>query len=65
MFRTAAGARRQGELLRRLGPDLILLQEVNLGSAEILRQSAAVDWLICPADLRMRAADDPRVRARG
>jgi hypothetical protein len=65
MFRGAAGARRQGELLRRLGPDLMLLQEVNLGSAETLRQAAGADWLICAADLRVRAADDRPVRARG
>jgi len=28
-----------------------LLQEVNLGSAEVLRQAAGADWLICAADL--------------
>jgi len=65
MYRDADGARRQGELLRKLGPDLILLQEVNLGSAEVLRQAAGADWLICAADLRARAADDRPVRARG
>jgi hypothetical protein len=32
MFRSAAAARRQGELLRDLKPDLVLLQEVNLGA---------------------------------
>jgi hypothetical protein len=47
MYRGADGARRQGELLRKLGPDLILLQEVNLGSAEILRQAAGADWMFC------------------
>ncbi len=60
-----AGARRQGELLRELRPDLILLQEVNLSSAEILQQAAGADWLICAADLRVRNADDRPVRNRG
>jgi hypothetical protein len=41
MYRGAAGARRQGELLRRLGPDLMLLQEVNLGSAETSARRSA------------------------
>jgi hypothetical protein len=38
MFRGAAAALRQGALLRTLGPDRISTQEVNLGSAEILRR---------------------------
>lgn len=65
MFRSAAAARRQGELLRDLKPDLILLQEVNLRSAGTLRQAAGTDWLVCAADLRARAADDRPVRSRG
>jgi hypothetical protein len=44
---------------------LILLQEVNLGSAEILRQAAGADWMICAAELRARAAEDRPVRSRG
>jgi hypothetical protein len=64
MFRETAGVRCQGELLRGLEPDLILLQEINLGSAEVLRQAVGADWLICAADLRVRAADDRPVRAR-
>ena len=55
----------QGELLRELKPDLMLLQEVNLGSAETLRQAAEADWLICAADLRQRAADDRPARSWG
>jgi hypothetical protein len=43
----------------------VLLQEVNLGSAEALRQAVGADWLICAADLRARAADDRPVRFRG
>ena len=64
-FRRTAEARVQGELLRKFRPDLILLQEVNRGSAEVLRQAAGADWLICAADLRARAADDRPVRSRG
>ena len=56
---------RQGELLRELSPDLMLLQEVNLGSAGTLRQAAGADWFICAADLRTRAAGDRPVRSRG
>jgi hypothetical protein len=65
MFRGAARASGQGELLRKLSPDLMLLQEVNLSAAEALRQAAGADWLVCAADLRTRAADDRPVRSRG
>lgn len=64
-FRGAAAAQCQGELLRKLQPDLMLLQEVNLSSAEVLRRAAGADWLICAADLRARSADDRPVRSRG
>ena len=63
--RGVAGARRQGELLHELKPGLILLQEVNLGSAETLRRASGADWLISAADLRQRAAEDRPVRSRG
>jgi hypothetical protein len=63
--RGITGAQMQGELLRELRPDLMLLQEVNLGSAETLRQAAEADWLICAADLRQRAADDRPARSQG
>ena len=65
MFRGAARAVSQGELLRKLSPDLMLLQEVNLSAVEAFRQAARADWLICAADLRIRAADDRPVRSRG
>ncbi len=56
---------RQGELLRKLEPDLILLQEVNPGSAEALRLAAGADWLILASDLMVnppqgRAVKKPR-----
>jgi hypothetical protein len=64
-FRGAARAVSQGELLRKLTPDLMMLQEVNLSAAEALRQAAGADWLICAANLRIRAVDDRPVRSRG
>lgn len=65
MFRSAVAARCQGELLRELRPDLVLLQEVNLGAAAALQRAAGADWLICAADLRIRAEGDRAVRSRG
>ena len=65
MFRSATTARRQGELLRELKPDLILLQEVNPGAAETLQRAAGADWLVGAAGLRVRAADYRPVRSRG
>jgi hypothetical protein len=44
--RGPSGARRQGALLRDLGPDLLLLQEVNPNSADVLRQCAGADWMV-------------------
>jgi hypothetical protein len=65
MFRSAAAARRQGELLRELKPDLALQQEVNLGTAGTLQRAAGADWLVCAASLRACATGDRRVRSRG
>ena len=64
-YRGVSKAGLQGELLRELKPDLILLQEVNLGSVETLRQAAEADWLVCAADLRQWAADERPARSRG
>lgn len=47
-------ALRQGELLRKLEPDLILLQEANPRSAQALRLAAGADWLIPASDLMAR-----------
>jgi endonuclease/exonuclease/phosphatase family metal-dependent hydrolase len=44
-------ALRRGEILRKLEPDLILLQEANPNSAEALRRAAGADWLISASDL--------------
>jgi endonuclease/exonuclease/phosphatase family metal-dependent hydrolase len=56
-------AKRQGDLLRELAPDLMLLQEVNPRSSEVLRDSAGADWMVRAIDL-----PDPEhspVRRRG
>jgi endonuclease/exonuclease/phosphatase family metal-dependent hydrolase len=63
-FRAAAAARCHGELLRKLRPDLILLQEVNPGSAEILRLAAGADWLVRGVDLRVPVPGDRPARSR-
>jgi endonuclease/exonuclease/phosphatase family metal-dependent hydrolase len=52
-------------MLRKLSPDLILLQEVNPGSADTLRRSSGADWLVTAVSLRVPAPDDRPVRRRG
>ena len=48
-YRGVTEAGLQGELLRELKPDLILLQEVNLGSAERLpRPQRLTGWSARP-----------------
>jgi hypothetical protein len=47
---------------RQPSPDLMLLHEVNLGSAVAFRQAAGADWLIWAADLRTHATSDRPVR---
>src|SRR5258706_8867508 len=64
-FRGRVAAQRQGDLLRTLSPELILLQEANPGSADVLRQAAGADWLIRAVELRSRDPDDRPVRSRG
>jgi hypothetical protein len=63
-FRAGAAAKQQGDLLRRLGPDLMLLQEVNCGSSEILCHAAGADWMVKAVDLTPKPDDAP-VRRRG
>jgi hypothetical protein len=58
-------AQQQGGLLRKLAPDLMLLQEVNPGSSEVLCAAAGADWMIKAIDLRTPKPDDPPVRRRG
>src|SRR6516165_6639690 len=55
-------AKRQGDLLRELDPDLMLLQEVNPGSSEVLRDAAGADWMVRAIDLRTSEPDDSPVR---
>jgi exonuclease III len=58
-------AKRQGDLLRKLDPDLLLLQKVNPGSSEVLRAAAGADWMVRAIDLRTPKPDDPPVLWHG
>jgi hypothetical protein len=64
-FRGPEAAKRQGGLLRKLAADLMLLQEVNPGSSEVLRAAAGADWMVRGIDLRTPESDDKPVRRRG
>jgi len=64
-FRGHKTAKRQGTLLRELAPDLMLLQEVNPGSSEVLCAAAGADWMIKAIDLRTPKPSDSPVRRRG
>lgn len=64
-FRGPNTANRQGDLLRQLAPDLILLQELNPGSSELLADAAGADWMVRAIDLRAPEPDDSPVRRRG
>ena len=64
-FRGSEAAKRQGDLLRKLSPDLMLLQEVNPGSSEALKEAAGADWMVRAIDLRIPQPDDLPVRRRG
>jgi endonuclease/exonuclease/phosphatase family metal-dependent hydrolase len=64
-FRGAVAAQRQGHLLRELVADLLLLQEVNPGSADVLRRAADASWLVRAVDHRVPRPDDRSVRRRG
>jgi hypothetical protein len=64
-FRGPKAAKRQGDLLRKLAPDLMLLQEVNPGSSEVLAEAAGADWMVRAIDLRTPEPADPPVRRRG
>jgi hypothetical protein len=64
-FRGLKAAKRQGCLLRKLSADLMLLQEVNPGSSEVLRAAAGADWMVRAIDLRTPEPDDSPVQRRG
>jgi hypothetical protein len=64
-FRGLKAAKRQGCLLRKLAADLMLLQEVNPGSSEVLCAAAGADWMVRAIDLRTPEPDDSPVRRRG
>ena len=64
-FRGPKAAKQQGDLLRRLAPDLMLLQEVNPGSSAVLADAAGADWMVGAVDLHTPERDDSPVRRRG
>ena len=64
-FRSKVVAELQGELLRSLDVDLVMLQQLNPDSGDILRSAAGLDWLVRAVDLRVPHADDRPVRRRG
>lgn len=61
-FRGPEIAKRQGNLLRELAPHLMLLQEINPSSSNVLCDAAGVDWMVRAADLRTPEPNDPPVR---
>jgi hypothetical protein len=63
-FRNNAAAR-QGKLLQKLAPDLMLLQEINRSSIEILAEEAGADWLVPAVDLRVAELGESAVLSRG
>jgi hypothetical protein len=64
-FRGPTAAKRQGGLLRELDPDLMLLQELNPGSSEVLKNAAGADWMVRAIDRRTSEPDDSRRRRPG
>jgi hypothetical protein len=51
-------------LLRELAPDLILLQELNPGSSEALKEAAGAKWMVRAVDLSIPALNGSPVRRR-
>jgi endonuclease/exonuclease/phosphatase (EEP) superfamily protein YafD len=64
-YRGVAAAEQQGALLRELAADVMLLQEANPNSTDVLRQAAGADWLVRSVDRREAMPDDRPVRRRG
>jgi len=63
--RSRRAAKGQGDLLRELAPNLMLLQEVNPGSSEVLAEAAGADWMVRAIDLRTPVPNDAPVRRCG
>jgi hypothetical protein len=54
-----------GAAVAQVGADLVLLQEVNPGSAEVLRRAAGADWLVCAVNHRVPEPVDGQSGAAG
>ncbi len=65
--RVGDAARRQGEFLANLDPhpDLVMLQEVNRRSIELVTEHAGLDWVRLAVDVRVAETTDTPVRQRG
>jgi hypothetical protein len=61
-YRGPKTAKRQGDLLRQLAPDLMLLQEVNPSSSEVLSEAAGADWMVRAIDLCTGESDGSPTR---
>jgi hypothetical protein len=64
-FRGPETTKHQGDLLRELAPDLMLLQEVNPDSSNVLAKAAGADWMVKALDVRTPQPGDAPVRRRG
>ncbi|MGD0104920.1 MAG: endonuclease/exonuclease/phosphatase family protein [Rhodopila sp.] len=58
-FRGPEAAKPQGDLLCKLAPDLMLLQELNPNSSAVLKKAAGANWMIEAVDLRAPKPGDP------
>lgn len=63
-WRTGATATAQGEYLGRLGPDVALLQGVNVRALPDVAAAAGARWYRCSLDLREPMPSDDRKRER-
>ncbi len=64
-FRGPEAAKRQGDLLCNLKPDLMLLQELNPGSSKVLAEAAGADWMVRAIDLHSAKPDGMPMRGHG
>jgi hypothetical protein len=61
-FRARSGRAREGSLLRELRRALVLLQEVNPGSAGILQRACGADWMVRGDELPCAARGEAPAR---
>src|SRR5579859_2115204 len=66
-YLTGDAADREGDFLASLDPppDVLLLQEVNRRSAELLRRAAGLEWLRLAIELRQPNGNETPAHQRG